>query len=211
MKDWFGEAFDYLIQNLGNLIVPQRWTDYKKWTDFPNGKWITLEMLRAIGNYANPPYKFFWWVLRFAIFFGKILGVLKVLITEKISIHYSLQSLASLKQTGICWFRVIYKIQISNLLKALGQGLESLKFWIISTGILKTLGQGLAIIRIPLQILGIEKVLGICNIIIRIFLQIFGNVKIQGSSCATQYVSWQHFETWQEWANTTGGKWYYMC
>jgi hypothetical protein len=75
----------------------------------------------------------------------------------------------------------------------------------------KVLGKGLAIIRIPLQILGIEKILGICDVTIKIPLQISGNVKIQGTSCVTQYVSWQHFKTWQEWANATGGKWYYMC
>jgi len=151
MKDWQGKNYDYIILSLGNLIVIQRWSDYKKWTEFPDGKWCTSEIFKAIERYESPQYKFFWWWLRFA-----------------------------------------------NFIKG-------------TFGILKALGQGLAIIRIPLQILGIKKVLGICNVIIEISLQISGNVKIQSASCVTEYVSWQHFGTWQDWANTTGGKWYYMC
>jgi len=211
MKDWFGKAYDYLVQSLGNLIVPQKWTDYKKWTDFSDGKWITLETLRTIGNYANPSYKFFWWYLRYAIFVRKISGILKLGKIEKTSVHYLLQILTNLRQTGMCLFKAIYKLQIFNLLKVLSQSLSSLRFWIISTGTLKTLGQGLTIIRIPLQILEIIKVFGFCDVIIKILVQTFGTVKIQGNACATEYVSWQHFGTWQDWANTTGGKWYYMC
>jgi hypothetical protein len=211
MKDWQGKSYDYTILRLGNFIVPQKWINYEKWTDFPEGKWITQEMMKAIEYYENPKYKFFWWWLRFANFVRKILGVLKLKGDIKFFIPYFLQVLAKLEQTGSCLFRVIYKLQLLNSLKVLGQGLAQLKFWIISTGIFKALGQGLVIIRISLQILGIEKILGICNVIIRILLQISGDVKIQGASCATQYVSWQHFGTWQEWSNTTGGKWLYIC
>jgi hypothetical protein len=211
MKDWQGKSYDYKVLRIGNLIAIQRWTEYKKWTDFPNGKWGTLEMFKAIERYEDPPYKFFWWWLRFANFVRKILGILKLGKIEKISVHYFLQALASLKQAGSCFFRAIYKLQLLNSLKVLGQVLGSLKFWINPVGFLKALGQGLAIIRISLQILGIEKVLGICSVIIRILVQPSGNVKIQGISCVTEYVSWQHFGTWQDWANATGGKWYYMC
>jgi hypothetical protein len=45
----------------------------------------------------------------------------------------------------------------------------------------------------------------------KILLQIRGDVKVQGDACITQYVSWRHFSTWQDWANATGGKWYYKC
>ena len=211
MKNWQGKNYDYIILSLGNLIVIQKWSDYKKWTDFPDGKWCTPEMFKAIERYENPQYKFFWWWLRFANFVKGIFGVLRLGEIENISVHYFLQILTNLKQTGSCFFRAIYKLQLLNSLKVLGQGLGSLKFWTNPIGILKALGQGLAIIRIPLRILGIEKVLGICSIIIRSFLQISGNVKIQGTSCVTEYVSWQHFGTWQNWANTTNGKWYYMC
>jgi len=211
MKDWFGKAYDYLVQTLGSLIIRQRWTDYKRWTDFTDNKWITPEILKEVIQYSNPPYRFFNWWLRFANFVGKVFGILKLGKIERISVHYFLQALINLKQTGNCFLRAIYKLQSFNSFKVLGQGLGSLKFWTESVGILKVLGQGLAIIRIPLQILGIEKILGICNTIIRILLQIFGSVKIQGTSCVTQYVSWQHFKTWQEWANATGGKWYFMC
>jgi len=153
MRDWLGKTWDFLVESVGGLIARQRWVDYKKWTDFPDGRWVSPEMMRTIESerYENPPYKFFWWYLRFGNFIGKILEVLKVL------------------------------------------------------------GQGLAIIRLPLQILGVIKVLGFCNVIVRFFIQASGNVKVQGNACVTEYVSWQHFGTWQDWANATGGKWYYKC
>jgi len=77
--------------------------------------------------------------------------------------------------------------------------------------LLKVLVQGLAIIRIPLQILGLVKFLGGCKLVTKYLVNGSGSIKVQGKSCVTQYVSWQHFKTWQEWANATGGKWYYMC
>jgi len=211
MKDWEGKSYDYKVQSLGSLIVTQRWTDYKRWTDFPDGKWYPPEVFEAIERYENPQHKFFWWWLRFANFVGKVFGVLKLGKIERISVHYFLQVLVSLRQTGSCFVRAIYRLQLLDSFKVLGQGLGFLRFWVKSVGVFKVLGKGLAIIRIPLQILGIEKILGICDVTVKIPLQISGNVKIQGASCVTQYVSWQHFKTWQEWANATGGKWYYMC
>jgi len=211
MKDWFGKAYDYLAQTLGSLIIKQKWTDYKKWTDFYNGKWCSPEMFETIEGYEEPQYKFFWWWIRFANTVRKIFGVLKLGKSEKISVYYFLQALINLKQTGSCFFRTIYKLQLFNSFKVFGQGSVLLKFWPESIGILKFLSQELAIVRILLQILGIGKILGICSITTIILLQISGNAKIQGASCVTQYVSWQHFRTWQEWANATGGKWYFMC
>ena len=213
MRDWLGKTWDFLVESVGGLIARQRWVDYKKWTDFPDGRWVSPEMMRTIESerYENPPYKFFWWYLRFGNFIGKILEVLKVSIMGKISVYYFLRSLASLRQRGICLLKVNYKLQVFNFLKVLGQGLGSLRFWLIPKGVLKVLGQGLAIIRLPLQILGVIKVLGFCNVIVRFFIQASGNVKVQGNACVTEYVSWQHFGTWQDWANATGGKWYYKC
>ncbi len=40
MRDWIGKAWDFLIQAVGGLVVIQRWTDYKQWTDF-GGSWLS--------------------------------------------------------------------------------------------------------------------------------------------------------------------------
>jgi hypothetical protein len=214
MKDWLGRTWDFLVQGVGGLIVRQRWVDYKQWGDF-EGSWIPKSDYKPIDLYEeirNPIYKFFWWWLRYVVFIvGKISGVVKVVSVGIVRGVYSLVILVVIKPSGLCLMRVIYRLRSLGSIKVLGQGLGSLKFWIIPKENLKVLGQSLAIIRILLQILGIEKVLGICSIIIRIILQASGNVKIQGASCVTEYVSWQHFGTWQDWANATGGKWYYMC
>jgi hypothetical protein len=70
MKDWLGKAWDFLIQGVGSLIVRQKWTDYKQWTDF-GGFWLFKAEYRwVVSNerIQNPSYKFFWWWLRYGVF-----------------------------------------------------------------------------------------------------------------------------------------------
>jgi hypothetical protein len=116
MKDWMGKSYDYIIERLGSLITKQKWKKFKKWTDFPDGKWKSLEMTKETFNYSDPPYKFFWWWLRYY-------GIIKE-----------------------------HKIDKTEM-----------------------------------------------------------KLEIEVNICATQYISWQHFSTWQEWSEATGGTWYYWC
>jgi hypothetical protein len=154
MRDWLGKAWDFLMQTVGSLIVEQRWTDYKRWTDF-GGSWLPKVEYKSVElnkEIKNPSYKFFWWWLRYAVLI--IRGVI---------------------------------------------------------GRIKAFGQAIAIVGIPLQVLRLIKVLGVCNLFMQIFVRGVGNIKVQSGVCVSQYVSWRHFGTWQDWANATNGKWYYKC
>jgi hypothetical protein len=112
MKDWFGKAYDYIVQTLGNLIIKQKWTDYKKWTDFTEGRWITPEILKEAIQYSNPPYKFFVWWLRYAVFImGKIIINIKIAGTIGIRAVYKLNVPGTVKIIGLC--NLIVKILIS--------------------------------------------------------------------------------------------------
>ena len=214
MRDWFGRAWDFIIQSVGSLIVRQRWTDYKRWTDF-GGWWLSKAEYKWVvlnEKIQNPNYKFFWWWLRYAVFIvGKIIGRVKAFGAVGIRGVYRLNVLGVVKGLGSCVMRGVYRLNVLGRCGVQGSVLSGIRCWLYFSGLLKVLGRGLAIIRIPLQVLGLVKFLGVCNLIMRVFVGGSGNIKVQGKSCVTQYVSWQHFKTWQEWANATGGKWYYMC
>jgi hypothetical protein len=78
-------------------------------------------------------------------------------------------------------------------------------------GNLKIFGQALVLIGTLLQILGVVRILGVCNVMMQVIVQSSGNLAVQGLACCMQYVTWQRFSTWQEWANATGGRWFYQC
>jgi len=154
MRDWLGKAWDFLIQGVGGLIVKQRWTDYKRWTDF-GGSWLFKAEYRWVvvnEEIRNPNYKFFWWWLRQAVFIvGKVVGRIKAF--------------------GVVGVKGNYKLNISEIIRSLG--------FCMMQGIYR--------------------------------LKSAGNIKVQSNFCISQYISWQHFGTWQDWANATNGKWYYRC
>ena len=214
MKDWLGRAWDFVVQGIGGLIVRQRWTDYKQWTDF-GGSWLSktdYQSVDLIEELKNPPYKFFWWWLRYAVLIiGGVLGRIKAFGIAGVRGVYKLSVLGAISGLGSCVMRGIYRLDILGNCKVQGVVSSWFKYWLYPLGFLKILGQGLAIIRILLQVLGVAKVLGACDAVLRMFIGGVGNIKVQGSSCVSQYVSWQHFGTWQDWANATNGKWYYKC
>jgi hypothetical protein len=214
MKDWLGRAWDFVVQSLGGQIARQRWTDYKQWTDF-SGSWLAKVEYKSIDlneEIRNPSYKFFWWWLRYAVLIiGGVIGRIKAFVVIGVRGVYRLDVLGSVRSFGSCVIRGIYRLNILGRCKVQGVISSWFKYWLYPLGLLKILGKGLAIVRIPLQILGLMKLSGICNLIIRILVSGSGNIKIQSNSCVSQYVSWQHFGTWQDWANATNGKWYYKC
>jgi hypothetical protein len=214
MKDWLGKAWDFVVQSIGNLIVKQRWSDYKQWTDF-GGSWlakIDYKLINLNEKIRNPSYKFFWWWLRYAVLIiGNIVGLIKMDRIAGIRGVYRLSILGSIRSLGFCAMRGVYKLNVFGSCKVQGIVSSWFKYWLYPLGLLKILGQSLVIIKIPLQVLGLTKILGVCNLIMKIFVGGSGNIKIQSSSCISQYVSWQHFGTWQDWANATNGKWYYKC
>jgi len=65
--DWQGKSYDFLLDYLAYSVnLKQRWTDYKKWTDF-KGKWVKSESYSTTNEIfefiIDPCYKFLWWKL----------------------------------------------------------------------------------------------------------------------------------------------------
>jgi hypothetical protein len=214
MKDWLGKAWDFLMQGLGSLVVRQRWTDYKQWGDF-EGSWLPKVEYKSVDlkeEIKNPNYKFFWWWLRYAVFIiGGIVGRIKAFGIAGVKGVYRLNMSGAIRCLSFCIMRGIYRLSILGSCRVQGVVSSWFKYWLYPLGVFKILGRVEAIIKIPLQVLGLIKILGVCNLIMRIFVRGAGNIKIQSNSCVNQYVSWQHFGTWQDWATATNGKWYYMC
>ena len=214
MRDWFGRAWDFVVKSIGGLAINQRWVDYKRWTDF-GGSWLPKAGYQLAGydeRFRKPSHKFFWWWLRYAVFIvEKVIGRVKAFGVVGVRGVYRLNVLGVVKGVSSCVIRGVYRLDVLGKCKVQGAISSWFRYWIYFSGLLRILGQGLAIIRIPLQVLGLVKLLGICNLIMKVLVSGSGNIKVQGKSCVTQYVSWRHFNTWQEWANATGGKWYYMC
>jgi hypothetical protein len=214
MRDWLGRAWDFVVQSVGNLIVRQKWKDYKRWSDF-GGSWLAKVDYKSVDlneEIKNPKYKFFWWWLRYAVFIiGRIVGRVKVFGMVGIKGVYRLNILEVFRCLGSCMMRGVYRVSILGRCEVRGVVSSWFKYWLYPLGLFIILGRVEVIIRIPLQILGLIKVLGVCNLIIKIIVSSSGNIKVQSNSCVSQRVSWQHFRTWQDWANATNGKWYYKC
>ena len=65
--DWQGKSYNFLLDYLAyDVNLKQRWTDYKKWTDF-KGRWTKSESYSTtegmFGFIIDPCYKFLWWKL----------------------------------------------------------------------------------------------------------------------------------------------------
>jgi hypothetical protein len=214
MRDWLGRAWDFLMQTAGSLIARQRWTDYKRWTDF-GGSWLPKVEYKLVDlneGIKNPSYKFFWWWLRYAVFIiGKVVGRIKAFGVAGVKGVYRLNISGVVRCLGSYVVRGVYKLSVLGNCKVQGVVSSWFKYWLYPLGVFRILGQASAIIGIPLRVLELVKVLGICDLVMRIFVGGAGNIKVQSSLCVSQYVSWQHFGTWQDWANATNGKWYYKC
>jgi hypothetical protein len=214
MKDWLGKAWDFVVQSIGGLIARQRWTDYKQWSDF-GGSWLSkveYSTANLVKEFRNPSYKFFWWWLRYAVLIiGGVIGRIKAFGVVGVRGVYRLDILGPVRSLSSCVMRGVYRLNVLGRCKVQGGASVWFKYWLYPLGTIKILGQVSAIIRVLLQVLGRIKLSGICNLIMRIFVSGSGNIKIQSNSCVSQYVSWQRFVTWQDWANATNGKWYYKC
>jgi hypothetical protein len=203
------------------LVVNQRWTDYKRWTDF-GGSWLSKAEYKWVilnEKIQNPYYKFFWWWLRYAVLIaGEVVGRIKVFGVAGVErIYRSSISGVRFFVKSVGNIKVQSKSCISQ--RVSWQHFGTWQDWTIATNgkwyykcwssISEVIEQVSAIIGMPFQVLGVIKILGVCNSFIRLFVESVGNIKVQSKSCISQRVSWQHFGTWQDWTIATNGKWYY--
>jgi len=93
MKEWEGKSWDYIIFKMGSKQITTRWTDFQRWTDFPNGRWLNIEAIKFFISFGDLRHKFFWWWLRFGSFV-LLRGIIRIPIKLSLKVIMILQNVA---------------------------------------------------------------------------------------------------------------------
>ena len=211
MKEWEGKSWDYIIFKMGSKQITTRWTDFQRWTDFPNGRWLNIEAIKFFISFGDLRHKFFWWWLRFGSFVW-LRGMIRIPIKLSLKVIIFLRNVAKILIKEKTILRAFYN------LKFLGKVLIKGQIELITRLFEQILGKLLVKEKVSLkvlyslfQVLGRVLVRGLTTLKTFYKVKIYGNNKINGSVCCSQYFVWTRFATWQDWVQATGGKWYFQC